>query len=220
MVPSGEQLTYRELNDRANQLSHWLREAGLNPGDHIAFSIENRLEYLTIVWGCHYAGLYYTALSTRLNADESSYIVNDCGAKAFIASPKRSDVAASLINTTPKVTSRLSVGGPLPGHVNLDAVLADMSTDPLADRMETTDMLYSSGTTGRPKGIRPPLPEDPAIDAANALIMIAQALFKADPNGIYLSPAPLYHAAPLRWCMSMTKFGMPLVIMEKFDPET
>ena len=89
----------------------------------------------------------------------------------------------------------------------------------IADERAGSDMLYSSGTTGRPKGIRPPLPEDPAIDGTNALTMIAQALFRTDPNGTYLSPAPLYHAAPLRWCMSMTKFGMTLVIMEKFDPE-
>ena len=99
MVPSGDTVTYRELDETANQLSHWLRSVGLNEGDHVAFSIENRAEFMVVAWGGHYAGLYDTALSTRLNADEAGYIINDCGAKAFITTPKLGEIAAAVSYT-------------------------------------------------------------------------------------------------------------------------
>ncbi|NNC78778.1 MAG: AMP-binding protein, partial [Acidimicrobiales bacterium] len=84
MSESGETVSYRELDETANQLSHWLRSLGLQAGDHVAFCMENRADYLSIMWGCHYAGLYYTAMSSRLNNEEMSYIINNCGARAFI----------------------------------------------------------------------------------------------------------------------------------------
>ena len=218
MVPSGEQMTYRELDERANQLSHWLRSAGLNAGDHIAFSITNRIEFMMVVWGCHYAGLYYTALSTRLNVEESSYIVNDCGAKAFIASPEMGEVAAGLLETTPNVTTRLSVGGPLPEHVILDEALQGMSTDPLPHRMETNDMLYSSGTTGRPKGVKVRAPGTP-LGAGDGVSTLGLMLFGFADDLVYLSPGPLYHAAPLRFCRATLRVGGTVIAMEQWDPE-
>src|SRR4051812_43820944 len=92
MAGSGEVVTYRQLDDEANRLSQLFRAAGLVPGDHVALCLENHPRFLPIVWGATYAGLYYTAMSSRLTHDEAEYIINDCGAKAFITSKYKSDV--------------------------------------------------------------------------------------------------------------------------------
>ncbi len=218
MAPGGEQLTYRELDEQANQLSRYLRSSGLERGDHIAFSIENRLEFLVVMWGCHYAGLYYTALSTRLNAEESSYIINDCGAKAFITSPQRAAVATALVETTPGVMTRLSVGGDLPDHDRLEDVIAEQSVEPLPGRMEANDMLYSSGTTGNPKGVKVAPPDAP-LGVLDSVTTLSVKLFEFDDDLVYLSPGPLYHAAPLRFCRSALRVGGSVVVMERWDPE-
>ena len=218
MVPSGETVTYRELDERANQLSHYLRSVGLDAGDHIAFSIENRADFMVVVWGCHYAGLYYTALSTRLNADEASYIVNDCGAKAFITTPMLGDVAAELVATTPNVRARLSVGGALADHLQLEDALTGLPRTPLEGRLETNDMLYSSGTTGRPKGVKVYANGDP-LGTSDAVTRMAAGLFGFTEDTVYLSPGPLYHAAPLRFCRSVHRVGGTVVVMERWDAE-
>ncbi len=219
MAGSGETVTFAQLESRSNQIAHAFRTLGLQHGDTLAIFAENSPRYFEICWAAQRAGLYFVCISSRLTTPEVEYIVKDSGARLLIASAGLKAVAEEVSGVT-DLAAYWSIDGAISGYEPLEGVRAGMPETPVSDERAGTDMLYSSGTTGRPKGIRPPLPEDPAIDAANALIMIAQALFKADPNGIYLSPAPLYHAAPLRWCMSMTKFGMPLVIMEKFDPET
>ncbi|MEO1554350.1 MAG: AMP-binding protein [Pseudomonadota bacterium] len=218
MAGSGERVTFSELDRRSNQIAHAFRTLGLNHGDTLAIFAENSARYFEICWAAQRAGLYFVCISSRLTTPEVEYIIKDSGARLLIASVGLKSVAEDVINVT-DLDAYWSIDGGIESYEPLEGVRAGMPETPVADERAGTDMLYSSGTTGRPKGIRPPLPEDPAIDATNALIMIAQALFKATPDGIYLSPAPLYHAAPLRWCMAMTRFGMPLVIMEKFDPE-
>ncbi len=219
MAGSGETVTFAQLESRSNQIAHAFRTLGLQHGDTLAIFAENSPRYFEICWAAQRAGLYFVCISSRLTTPEVEYIVKDSGARLLIASAGLKAVAEEVTGVT-DLAAYWSIDGAISGYEPLEGVRAGMPETPVSDERAGTDMLYSSGTTGRPKGIRPPLPADPAIDAANALIMIAQALFKVDPSGIYLSPAPLYHAAPLRWCMSMTKFGMPLVIMEKFDPET
>jgi len=113
MGSTGETMSYGELDEFANRLSQLLRARGLERGDHIALCIENRLEFLAIIWGCHYAGLYYTPISSRLNADEMAYITNDCGAKAFIASMYKSSEAIEATAATPGVAHRFSVRCPI-----------------------------------------------------------------------------------------------------------
>ena len=218
MYPSGETVTYRELDERANQLSHYLRSVGLESGDHVAFSIPNRAEFMVVTWGCHYAGLYYTALSTRLNADEAAYIVNDCGAKAFITTPQMGEVAVELVTTTPNVLARLSLGGPLPDHDAYEDVVSNQPVTALPDRRETNDMLYSSGTTGRPKGVKV-LSDGRPLGGGDGASKLAIDVFGFDEDTVYLSPGPLYHAAPLRFCRAAHRVGGTIVVMEKWDSE-
>ncbi|MEO1305628.1 MAG: acyl-CoA synthetase [Pseudomonadota bacterium] len=218
MAGSGETVTFSDLEKRSNQVAHAFRTLGLQHGDTLAIFAENSARYFEICWAAQRAGLYFVCISSRLTVPEVEYIIKDSGARLLIASSGLKAVAEDLPSVT-ELDAYWSIDGPIQGFEPLEGVRAGMPETPIDDERAGSDMLYSSGTTGRPKGIRPPLPEDPAIDASSALNQLAQFLFKVSPDGIYLSPAPLYHAAPLRWCMSMTKFGNTLIIMEKFDPE-
>ncbi|MGB3624737.1 MAG: acyl-CoA synthetase [Henriciella sp.] len=219
MGNSGEVVTFAELESRSNQIAHAFRTLGLKTGDTIAVFAENTPRYFEICWAAQRSGLYFVCISSRLTPPEVEYIIKDSGAQLLIASAGLKDVAGKVKAVT-DCKAYWSIDGPIEGYEPLEGVRASLPETPIEDERAGTDMLYSSGTTGRPKGIRPPLPEEPKIDAPNALITIAQALFRVKPEGVYLSPAPLYHAAPLRWCMTMTRFGNTLIIMEKFDPET
>jgi acyl-CoA synthetase (AMP-forming)/AMP-acid ligase II len=217
MASTGEVVTFAELDDAANRLARVFHDAGLRPGDHVAFCLENHPSFLQIAWGAHYAGLYYTAISSRLHASEAAYIVNDCGARAFLASPHTAEIATGLLDETPKVELRLAVGGAVEGHRSYEDAIAGVDPAPLPDRVEGMDMLYSSGTTGRPKGVKVPLPDVP-LGTSPPLFMLVTMLFGASPETVYLSPAPLYHAAPLRFSMNVQRAGGTVVVMEHFDP--
>jgi long-chain acyl-CoA synthetase len=218
MNGSGASLTYGQLEARSNQVAQLLRARGLGQGDSIAVLMENCPEYFEIAWGAQRAGLYFACISTKLTADEVAYILADSGAKAVFATPGLASVAAAAADQVPGVASRLAVGGDVPGFERFETARDSQTTGRIADESAGADMLYSSGTTGRPKGIRVPLTGAP-IDAPNPLQMMANALFGIQQDAVYLSPAPLYHAAPLRWCMSVHKIGGTVVVMEKFDPE-
>ena len=218
MATSGEVITYAELDDMANRLSQLFRAAGLERGDHVAFCMENRAEFLPIAWGCHYAGLYYTAISSRLTSEEVEYIVNDCGAQAFITTPYKAEAASAIMESTPNVRVRLAVGGHVEGHESFEDAIAGQPSEPIADRREASDMLYSSGTTGQPKGVKVTAPDVP-LGTPPALLMLLAMLFGVTDGCKYLSPAPLYHAAPLRFCMNVQRVGGTVVVMERFDPE-
>jgi len=214
----GAEVTYAELHERANRIAHLFRSLGLHPGDHVAFCLENHPWFLSLAWGAHYAGLYYTAISSRLTAEEIAYIVDDCGARVFITSGYKADVAEAVAAATSGVEHRFMLDGTVGGYEPfLDAVAAQPSTD-LPDAVEGMDMLYSSGTTGRPKGVKVPLRGVP-LGTPDPLFMLVAGLFGANPDTVYLSPAPLYHAAPLRFCLQVQRAGGTVVVMEHFDPE-
>jgi long-chain acyl-CoA synthetase len=220
MGGSGFTQTYAELDAAANRLSHLLRSAGLNPGDHIAICMENHDRYLEIIWGCHYAGLVYTAASSRLQSAELEYIINDCGARAYITSKYKSEQAAEIVAATPNVELRLMLDGTIDGYESYEQAVAAQSPEPLdEDRVAGMDMLYSSGTTGMPKGISRAFPNEPLGEFNNGVTTLAAMLFAVDDTKRYLSPAPFYHAAPLRFCMSMHALGATIVAMENFDAE-
>ncbi len=180
MAGSGFTQTFAELDAAANRLSRVLRSAGLQPGDHVALCMENHDRYLEVLWGCRYAGLIYTAASSRLTSGELAYILDDCGAKAFITSLYLADQAAEIIADTPGVRLRLMLDGTIDGYDSYEDVTAAQSSEPLADRIAGTDMLYSSGTTGRPKGVLQPFEQRPLETSAMAVAELLKALYGAD----------------------------------------
>ncbi|TDD76239.1 acyl-CoA synthetase [Actinomadura darangshiensis] len=214
MAGSGRVVTFGELNEESNRLAQLLRAEGLRPGDHIAFMLENHPLYLAVAWAAQRSGLYYTAISSRLQPDELAYIVDNCEARVFIASASMEAAAQSA----PDVPLRLMLGGTAPGYESYEKRVAQHPPTPIEDECEGADMLYSSGTTGRPKGVKPPLSEAP-MGTAGALHTLISTLFAADADSVYLSPAPLYHAAPLRYSIVFHRLGATVVVMEKFDPE-
>ena len=218
MAGSGETVTYRQLDERSNQGAHFFRSLGLRPGDVVALMMENNPRYFEIAWAAQRAGLYYTCISSKLTAAEVAYIVEDCGAQVLITSAALAPLANELAPLVPGVKLYM-VGGAAPPYAGLEEALSKLPTTPIADETAGSDMLYSSGTTGRPNGVKPPLTGGP-IDAPNALQMMVQSLFGFSEDSVYLSPAPLYHAAPLRWCMTVQRIGGTVVVMERFDPET
>ena len=215
MAGSGQVIRYAELDRGSNRAAHLYRSLGLAIGSTIAICMENRPEFFDLVWGAQRSGLHYVCISSRLTAPEIDYILVDSGAQALFASDSLGDAMAHLESAIETFTVDTETGR---WRALADA-LAFMPDHPIADERAGTDMLYSSGTTGRPKGIRIALPEDPAIDTPNALTMMAEKAFGTEFSSIYLSPAPLYHAAPLRWCMAMHRIGCTVVVMEHFDPE-
>ena len=153
-APTGTATTFAELDAAANRLSRLLRTLGVEPGDHVALCLENHPRYAEVLWGCHYAGAVYTAASSRLTPGELDYIVDDCGAKVFISSHHLAELAGAIVTTTPGVSSRLMLDGTIPGYTSVRG--QRRRPRPHArwpDRLAGTDMLYSSGTTGRPKGV-------------------------------------------------------------------
>ena len=219
MAGSGETQTFAQLDAAANRLSRVLRDAGVQPGDHVAICMENHPRYLEVLWGCHYAGAIYTAASSRLTSEELAYILNDCGAKVFITSTYKADQAAEIVVETPNVTLRLMIDGTIDGHESYEDAVAGVPSEPLSDRIAGRDMLYSSGTTGRPKGVFPSLPEVPLTEWAGSVEGLQRLLFSMDEHSLYLSPAPMYHAAPLRFCLAAQSIGATVVLMEHFDAE-
>lgn len=216
---TGEVTTYGELHRRAVQLSNVLRDAGVQPGDHVALCMENHPRYLEVIWGCHYAGTVYTACSSRLTRNELTYIINDCAAKVFITSKYKSDQALEIAGDIPNVTLRLMLDGTVDGYDSYESSVDAASTVELENMVDGTDMLYSSGTTGMPKGVAKPFPGTPLGTGAGLGTPLTSGLYKFREDMRYLSPAPLYHAAPLRFNMSVHTHGGTTVVMEHFDAE-
>lgn len=219
MAASGRVVTYRELDERSNQGAHLLRSLGLRRGDHIALCMENNEHYHQICWAAQRSGIYYTAVSSRLTTPEAEYIVDDCDARVFISSREKAELARELLGKCPKLIARYAVNGDVSGHESWETAIAKQPTTPIADESEGGPMLYSSGTTGRPKGVKHPLSEVPIGQPVPGLLSLILGLYKATPESVYLSPAPLYHSAPLGFTMTMLRVGATVVVMEHFDAE-
>jgi fatty-acyl-CoA synthase len=224
MGTSGTIVGYGELERNANRFAHLLRQRGLSRGDHVALLMENRPEFFDVAWGAQRSGVYYTAINSHLRAAEVQYILEDSGADLLVTSPAMAPALAGL--DCSRITSCLivdSVEGEavaIEGFERYSAAVAGLPETPIADESEGKEMLYSSGTTGRPKGVRRQLPPgevgDPESPAtAHARGNVTQG---GDDRTVYLSPAPLYHAAPLVVCMSLHRLGGTTVVMERFDP--
>ena len=208
MAGTGESVTYSELDCLSNQGAHLFRHLGLNPGDGITILLPNVIQYLQIVWAAQRSGLYYTPISVLFQKDEIEYIVNNSDARLLI--------------TNGELVSRVDTGN-IAARVLLledwEELTQDLPVIPVPDEQEGAEMIYSSGTTGKPKGVRLQMVHaEPGT--INSLVETRIKLHGMDSNVRYLSTAPLYHSAPIRYNLMVTRLGGTSVIMEKFDAET
>jgi acyl-CoA synthetase (AMP-forming)/AMP-acid ligase II len=217
IAETGQVVTYGELEATSNQGAQLFRRLGLRAGDHIAILLENHPRFLQICWAAQRAGLYYTPISWRLQAAEIEYIVNNCGAQVFITSRTRAATVAPLHDRMPNVAHRFMLDGVTDGFAAWEDAIAAMPHGPIDDQTEGQPMLYSSGTTGYPKGVKKPRVE--AAFGESDAVPVMTTLYGAGPDSSYLSPAPLYHAAPLGFSMTCIRNGIPVVVMQHFDAE-
>lgn len=218
--PSNRVVTFSELEARANQLAHYFRRAGLEAGDAIAVVMENNAHLHVVMWAARRAGLYYATINIRLTPAEVAHIVENSEAKAIVGSKATNEVCRDLANSLrgglPSVL--LIADDDLHGWQRYPECVEGERTEPIADEVEGDLLQYSSGTTGRPKGIRRELPGTRPENTPNPLAPLLSAL-GFDSDSVYLSPAPLYHTAPSMWSMSAQSIGATVVVMEKFDAE-
>jgi long-chain acyl-CoA synthetase len=217
MGGTGRVLTYGELEDRSRRVANLLRSFGLEPGGHVAVLLENRPEVFEVLWGALRIGLYVTPVNWHLAPDEAAYIIEDCGASVLVASAALGAVVGELAGDGGALAGRVAVGGDLPGFAGYEDLLAAQPASRPEGECEGSWMFYSSGTTGRPKGVKPPQVGGP-LGAPTSFGMLVQGLYGAGEDTVYLSPAPLYHAAPAGWTNAVQRLGGTTVIMERFDP--
>ncbi|MEM7218691.1 MAG: AMP-binding protein [Pseudomonadota bacterium] len=220
MASTGETITYADFEAHANRLAHLLRDRGLKRLDHYAIFMENNARYLECCSAGERSGLYYTCVNSYLKADELAYILNNSESQLLITSVERLEVAREALASAPRVALCLVVGGEDDGETMraFETAVAGFSPEPLADEALGTSMLYSSGTTGQPKGILRPLPESPPHEPL-PLFSFLRDLWRYREDMIYLSPAPLYHSAPQAAVGLTLAIGGTVVVMERFDPE-
>ena len=216
MAGSGQVVTYAELDERSLRLAQLMHATGLRPGDHVAIYMENHPSYPEVYWAAIRSGLYLTTVNRYLTAEEAAYIVTDCEAKLLVTSKTLEAEASKMLPEIPGCPGQLMVDEAASGFESYEKVLQEHSPDPLENQLRGATMLYSSGTTGRPKGIKRPL-SGKRLDEPEGLDGMLSGIFKFDENSIYLSPAPMYHSAPLGFSMATQAIGGTIVIMEKFD---
>ena len=219
MAGSGAALSYRELEATSNRIAHLFRERGLQAGDHIAILMENCLEIFPVIWAAQRAGLLYTPVNWHLADDEAAYVVENCGARMLVHSEQLDRLASIIASGNPAVEARLTVGQESTSGAEriADAIAALLET-PIDDEVEGYYMFYSSGTTGRPKGILPELTGAP-FGSGLRIDSTMRDAFGFGSDTVYLSPGPLYHASPLGWSMGTVRNGGTAIVMERFDAE-
>ncbi len=219
MARSGDAMTFAELDRLSNQGAQAFRSLGVGPGENIALLFENRLDFLALCWAAQRSGLFYTAISHHLTPGEIAYIVRDCEARIVVVSDAFEHLLGDLQGACEH--ARFFVCGDT-DDPTLDwrALRSSMPATPIADEAAGSDLLYSSGTTGRPKGVMRVFDRKPINTVIPALMtVLCETLGGMGEDTIYLSPAPLYHAAPLRFSMMTAMLGGTAIIMEKFDAE-
>jgi fatty-acyl-CoA synthase len=217
--PSGTVITFDDLEARANRLAHFFRAHGLEEGDAVAILMENNEHFHAVMWAARRSGLYYVPINTHLTAAEAAYIIDNSAAEAVVASAALretcEDLARHLPGGLPEIL--LVADGDLPGWESYPGCVADQPDTPIDDEIEGDLLQYSSGTTGRPKGIKRALPHLPPAEVPGMMSMLVSVWMQSD--SVYLSPAPLYHTAPSVWSMSVQAGGITTVVMEKFEAE-
>jgi len=217
MSGSGRTVSYAELDDRSTRLARVFDEAGLEPGDHVALMLGNRPEFFDVLWAALRSGLYLTPINWHLGPEEAGYIIGDCDAKVFVTSADLGEVATALGGYSTNLTTRLMLDGAIDGYDDFDDAVASVSGEPRSEERAGTFMLYSSGTTGYPKGIVQKLPSASFGEGQDTITFLMTGLYGADESSTYLSPAPLYHSAPIGFCSAVHRFGGTALVMERFD---
>ena len=210
-------LTYGDLDRRSRQVSRLLASLGVGTGDHVALLLPNRPEYFEVAWGAQRRGTYWTPVNWHLTAEEAGYIVADCGARVLFAAAETAQAAAQIAAGQPGLAVFVVGREPGSGQQSYEAAISAQSADPLADEVDGAVFFYSSGTTGRPKGIKPNH-TFPPFGSPATLPQLMGVVFGFGPDSVYLCPAPLYHAAPNNFCLGTHRLGGTVVLMDRFDP--
>lgn len=216
MAESGTVVTYGELNERSLRLAKLMHARGLRPGDHVAIYMENHPSYPEVYWAAIRSGLYLTTVNRYLTAEEATYITTDCEAKVLITSQTMAPEASKMLPDISGCPVRLMVDEAAHGFESYEMAIQEHPPESLENELRGATMLYSSGTTGRPKGIKRPL-SGRRLDEPDGLDGMLSGVFKFREDSIYLSPAPMYHSAPLGFSMATQSIGGTVIIMEKFD---
>jgi acyl-CoA synthetase (AMP-forming)/AMP-acid ligase II len=218
IMSDGGVVSFGALYAKSQRVAAALHGAGLRRGDGVALVLPNRPEFLEITWSCQLSGLYYTAVNTHFTPDEVAYVIDDSDAKAVFVDASMGDLAAHLRANGAGVDVHIAVGGGVPGWQSYDDVIGGAGDPPSVS--DGSEMLYSSGTTGRPKAVRRPLPADGNGSWAQAVLEMALTRkYGMTSANVYLSPAPLYHAAGVNYTMAVNRVGAVSIIMRKFDAE-
>ena len=219
MGGSGHVVSYGDLNDGSIRLVRLLRETGLAPGDHFAVMMENHERYCEVVWAAMRSGLYVTAINSHLTASEAAFIVDDCEAKVLVTEPTHADVARAMVTETPRVRRRLMLDGEIAGHEVVRGRHVGLF-DGSPGRRATwhRDALQLRDDRSSERREVPPTRGEASLGEAE-IAAHNQALYGFRDGMVYLSPAPLYHAAPLRVTLAVQSLGGTVVVMERFDPE-
>jgi long-chain acyl-CoA synthetase len=218
IVADGDAISYGELYARSQRVAALLYGAGLRRGDGVALVLPNRPEFLEITWGCQLSGLYYSAVNTHFTPDEVAYVVDDSEAMAVFIDASIADLGSRILGANPGVDVHIGVGGSLPGWRPYEEALDAAGDAPQAS--DGSEMLYSSGTTGRPKAVRRPLPEDGKGSWAQKVLEYSLTQrYGMTESSVYLSPAPLYHAAGVNYTMAVHRVGAASIVMPRFDAE-
>jgi len=214
---TGATMTYGELDRRSRKLSRYLNSRGIARGDHIAVMMDNCADYFMVCWAAQRLGLTYTPINWHLAGNESAYIIENCGARALVVSENTSGVAQAISDHLQGVGVALTTGAQFGRFENIDRILDGAPDGPDVGLYEGRIMFYSSGTTGRPKGIAHKVDEI-AWGQLTPLAAYMRYAYAMGGDTVYLVPAPLYHAAALAWSMLVLRAGGTVVVMEKFDP--
>ncbi|HEY8516771.1 MAG TPA: acyl-CoA synthetase [Candidatus Binatia bacterium] len=213
-------VTYGQLEERSNRVAQALRAWGLRPGDGIAVVLANEEHFFDFYWAAMRSGLYFTPVNWHLSTEELRYVVEDCDARVLVANARFAEQLAPLAQGTGKIERFVSVGGTIPGFERYEDAVAPFPAERIPDEREGAAMLYSSGTTGKPKGVRPPLTLDPPGTGAVVLTLAAfTGFFGLEESDTYLCPGPLYHAAPLVFTALQHRIGATALVMDRFDAE-
>jgi len=209
--PGGDR-TFAELNADANRLARVLRAHGLGPGDGVAAMVSNRAEFAVTYAAALRAGLRFTPVNWHLTAEEAGYIVDDCEARAFVADARFADVAAEAAGGVPAATLRLAVGGEVDGFTPFADALGSEDQADIPDPVLGRAMLYTSGTTGRPKGVH-------RTDNQSISRRTMPLIGYMPGESLHLCTGPLYHAAPLSFSLATPLLsGVGVVLMDGWSP--